>query len=324
MSWTFLRRCLLATAMCIASPSLVFSQSEWPTRQVSFVVGAAAGGTTDVYARIIAQRLTEAMDQPFIVENKPGASGAIAATYVANAKPDGHTILVSSNQSLVIAPSLVKKLSYNVERDFVPVSRGAITPLVLIVDAQLPIKSLADLVDIGKRQPGKIAYGSAGIGTTSLSIRMLEELTGASYLQVPYRGVSQALQGLLTHGVQFQYLSVGTPMGLIQAGTVRPLAATQRTRQLPGVPTFGEVGYPDLDETFSTFSMVAPAGTSPAIVRTLNEAISAAMRDPAVVKRMEQEPLIPAFDTPEVYAASLKKETAKWADFIRRNNIQVE
>jgi tripartite-type tricarboxylate transporter receptor subunit TctC len=195
---------------------------------------------------------------------------------------------------------------------------------VLIVDAQLPIKSLADLVDIGKRQPGKIAYGSAGIGTTSLSIRMLEELTGASYLQVPYRGVSQALQGLLTHGVQFQYLSVGTPMGLIQAGTVRPVAATQRTRQLPDVPTFGEVGYPDLDETFSTFSMVAPAGTPPAIVQKLNAAISAAMRDPAVAKRMEQEPLIPAFDTPEVYAASLKKETAKWADFIRRNNIQAE
>jgi tripartite-type tricarboxylate transporter receptor subunit TctC len=317
-------RICVGITMGLLSWSMALAQDQWPSRPVTFIVGAAPGGTTDVYARIVALQLTEILKQPFVVENKPGASGTIAAASVANSAPDGYTILVSSNQSLVIAPSLSKKLTYNVERDFVPVARGVISPLVLIVTAELPVKTLADLVNLGKSQPGKIAYGSAGIGTTSLSIRMLEELSGAKYLQVPYRGVSRALQGMLTHDIQFQYLSVGTPVPLIQKGVVRPIVATQHTKQIPDVPTFGEAGYPDLDETFSTFSMVAPKGTPPDIVKRLNAAIGEAMRDPKVAERLAHEPLIPTFDSPEAYAVSLKKETNKWAEFIRRNNITID
>src|SRR4051794_24521584 len=194
-----MKRILVAAVMSLAWLSSAPAQETWPARPVRFVVGSAPGGATDTFARLIAQRLTETLGQPFFVENRPGASGNIGAAVVANAAPDGYTFLISSSQALIINPSLFTNLPYNAERDFAPVARGVISPLVFIVDAAFPAKTLADLVHAGKSEPGAVTYGSAGAGsTTYLGVRMLEEVSGAKFFNIPYAGVTQAMQGLLT------------------------------------------------------------------------------------------------------------------------------
>jgi tripartite-type tricarboxylate transporter receptor subunit TctC len=317
-------KCLIGLLMCVVTIPTAMAQEAWPARTVSLVVGSSPGGATDTFARIIAQRLTETLKQTFVVRNQPGGSGNIGASFVAKSPADGYTLLVASNQALVITPELYKNLSYSAEKDFVPVARGVISPLVFVASASMPAKSLADLVALGKQQPGKITYGSAGIGsTTYLGVRMLEELSGARFLHIPYSGVAQALQGLLSHVIDFQYVDIGTALPSIQAGSIRALAVTQHIRKLPDVPRLSDLGYPDLEETFGTFSVVAPTGTAPAIVQRLNAEINDAMRAPEVASRFNAQVLIPAFDTPEMFAASLKRERAKWGNFIRRNGIAI-
>jgi tripartite-type tricarboxylate transporter receptor subunit TctC len=296
------------------------AQEAWPTRPVRLVVPSSPGGGTDVFARILGQALGEALKQQFVIENRPGASGNIGAEVVAKAAPDGYTFLVSANPALTVNPSLYRNLPYNAERDFAPITRGVIAPMVIAVNASVPVKSLGDLVALGKREPEKLSFGSAGTGSpTYLGVKMLEEQTGARFLHAPYKGVGQAYQDLLGGQIRFMFPDVASALPHIRSGKVVALAVTERTEQLPGVPTLAEAGFP-LD-VFTSFSVVAPAGTPPAILRRMATEIARAMKLQPMAEKLDQLVLLPVFDSVEQFAVSLKKERDQWAEFIRRNNI---
>jgi tripartite-type tricarboxylate transporter receptor subunit TctC len=311
-------RFLFSLFLLVASPAL-FCQESWPSRPVRIVVPSSPGGGTDVYARLLAQALGDSLKQQFIVDNRPGASGNIGAAAVAKAAPDGYTFLVSANPALSVNPSLYRNLPYNAERELAPVTRGVMAPMVLVVHPSQS-KTLAELVESG-RESGKISYGSAGTGSpTFLGVRMLEEQTGAKFTHVPYKGVGAGYSDLLGGQIQFMLPDVASAIGHIRAGKLRALAVTQSTPLLPGVPTFAQAGFP-LD-VFTSFSVVAPAGTPDAVLARLGSEIARAMRTGPIAEKLEAQALVPVFDTPAEFAASLKKERDGWAAFIRRNNIE--
>jgi tripartite-type tricarboxylate transporter receptor subunit TctC len=306
--------------------ALIFSlgaqaQDAWPSKPVKFIVPSSPGGGTDLYARILGQALGDSLKQQFVVENRPGASGNIGAMAAAKSTPDGYTFLVSANPALAVNPSLYKDLPYNVERDFVPVTRGVMAPMVLVVHPALPAKTLADLVAMGKGDPGKVPFASAGVGSpVYLGVRMLEEKSGARFTHVPYKGVGAAYSDLLGGQVQFMFPDVASAISHIKAGKLRPLAVTQPMSVLPGVPTLAEAGYPL--EVVTSFSVVAPAGTPAEILERMAREIGRAMKSKPVADKLEAQALVPVFDTPQEFAASLKQERELWAAFIRRNAIQ--
>jgi tripartite-type tricarboxylate transporter receptor subunit TctC len=296
----------------------------WPARPVRLVVPSSPGGGTDVYGRILAQALTEQLKQSFVVENKPGASGNIGADLVAKAEPDGYTFLVASNSSLGINPGLYKTLPYDTERDLAPVTRGVMAPMVIVAGSGSKVKSIAELIALGKAEPGKAFYGSAGVGSPPyIGVRMFEDATGAKFTHVPYKGVAPAYQDLLSGRLEFMLTDLATILPHIQAGKVKALAMNQKSKLLPNVPTLAELGHPTL-EFWTSFSVMAPAKVAPAIVKRLAAEIATAMKSPAVASKLDQQALEPVFDTPEAFGAALKKEREHWGAFIRRHGITPE
>lgn len=315
-----MKRILLAVALLVAG-SGVQAQESWPARPVKLIVPSSPGGGTDVFARILAQALGEGLNQPFVVENRPGASGNIGAAAAAKAAPDGYTFLVSANPALSVNPALYRNLPYDAERDFAPVTRGVMAPMVFVVNPSVSAQSLADLAALSKKE--RLAFGSAGTGSpTFLGVRMLEEKSGARFTHVPYKGVGPAFQDLLGGQIQFLFPDIASALAHIKAGKLRALAVTQKSALLPGAPTLAEAGYP-LD-VFTSFSVVAPAGTPAAVVQRLSAEIGNAMRSAPVAAKLDAQALIPVFDTPAEFAASLKKERDGWAAFIRRNAIEAD
>jgi len=315
-----MKKCLVLVLVFASMMGPLQAQEAWPARTVKLVVPSSPGGGTDVYARIIAQGLSEALKQQFVVENRPGASGNIGAEAVAKATPDGYTFLVSANPALTVNPSLYRNLPYNAERDFAPVARGVIAPMVIAIHSSVPARTLAELIALGKREPGKWTFGSAGTGSpTYLGVRMLEEVTGARFLHVPYKGVGQAYQDFLGGQLNFMFPDVASVLPHLRSGKVLALAVNERTSQLASTPTFTDAGL--LVDVFTSFSVVAPAGTPAAIVARLSAEIGKAMKSPSTAEKLNQLVLLPVFDTPAQFAASLKKERDGWAEFIRRNGI---
>lgn len=288
---------------------------------MKLIVPSSPGGGTDVFARILAQALSEGLKQQFVVDNRPGASGNIGAAAAAKAAPDGYTFLVSANPALSVNPALYRNLPYDAERDFAPVTRGVMAPMVFVVNPSVSAQSLADLAALSKKE--RLAFGSAGTGSpTFLGVRMLEEKSGARFTHVPYKGVGPAFQDLLGGQIQFLFPDIASALAHIKAGKLRALAVTQKSALLPGAPTLAEAGYP-LD-VFTSFSVVAPAGTPAAVVQRLSAEIGNAMRSAPVAAKLDAQALIPVFDTPAEFAASLKKERDGWAAFIRRNAIEAD
>jgi tripartite-type tricarboxylate transporter receptor subunit TctC len=315
-----MKRILLALALLVVGFG-VQAQESWPSRPVKLIVPSSPGGGTDVFARILAQALSEGLKQQFVVDNRPGASGNIGAAAVAKAAPDGYTFLVSANPALSVNPALYRNLPYDAERDFAPVARGVMAPMVFVVHPSVKAESLADLVALSKKE--RLAFGSAGTGSpTFLGVRMLEEKSGAKFTHVPYKGVGPAFQDLLGGQIQFLFPDIASAISHVKAGKLRALAVTQKSALLPGTPTLAEAGYP-LD-VFTSFSVVAPAGTPAAIVQRLSAEIGNAMRSGPVAAKLDAQALIPVFDTPAEFAASLKKERDGWAAFIRRNAIEAD
>src|SRR6266699_997225 len=285
----------------LAAPA--HAQGAWPSRTVKFIVPSSPGGGTDLYARQLAQALSESLRQQFIVDNRPGASGNIGAEAAAKSAPDGYTFLVTANPAIAVNPSLYKNLQYHAERDFVP-------PLVICVHPSVPARTLAELVALGKRDPGKLSFGSAGTGSpTFLGIRMLEEVSGAKFLHVPFKGIGNMMPSLLGGQLSFAFPDAAVALAHIRAGKLIALAIIERAPQLPKVPTFAEAGFPGL-EIYSSFSVAAPSGTAAAIVQRMSAEIVRAMKSPGLAEKLEHETLIPVFDTPELFAAHLKKERA--------------
>ncbi len=325
MSSVFKTLCMIAAVLAapLATP-LAQAQADWPTRPVTVVVPSSPGGGTDAYGRILAQALTEQLKQSFVLDNKPGASGAIGATAVAKAEPDGYTLLVASNSSLGINPVLYKTLTYDVARDFAPVSRGVIAPMVIVAHPDAKVKTMAELLQRGKQEPGKLFYGTAGNGSPLyIGVRMIEVAGGAQFSHVPYKGVGPAYQDLLAGRLQFMLTDLASVRAHIDAGKLLALAVTDKTPLLPKVPTLAEAGLNGVT-AFTSFSVLLPSRTSPALVKRLADEVARAMKNPAVVQRLEQQALLPVYDTPEQFAASLKTEQQNWGNFIRTHNITPE
>lgn len=299
------------------------AQSPWPVRAVRVIVPSSPGGGTDAFGRILAQALSEQTGRSFVVDNKPGASGNIGADIVAKAEPDGYTMLVASNASLSINPVLLKSMPFDVERDLVPVTRGVTAPMVIVVNPATGWRSMQDVIEAGRKTPGKAFYGSAGVGSPLyMGVRMIEEATGARFTHVPYKGVAPAYQDLLSGRLQFMFTDVATIEPHIKAGKVVAVAVNQKTPLLPGVRTLAEDGI-DV-QAVTSFSVMAPAKVPAPIVKRLGEEVGKALRNPAVAQRLEQQALIPVLDTPQEFAADLRKEREMWGSFIKRNNITAE
>lgn len=235
-----MRMILLAFAAAVISSVISAAapaQDSWPAKPVRLVVPSSPGGGTDLYARILAQALGDALKQQFVVDNRPGASGNIGAAAAAKSAPDGYTFLVSANPALTVNPSLYKNLPYNAERDFMPVTRGVIGPLVIVVHPSLAVNSMAELVALGKNDPGKLPFGSAGTGSpTYLGVRMLEENTGARFIHVPYKGVGPAYQDLLGGQLKFMLPDLA-PASSSCSRSRRPRRCSQMCRRWP-TPVF--------------------------------------------------------------------------------------
>jgi len=310
--------------LALALTAVPAAAQEWPARPVRLVVPSSPGGGTDTYARFLAQGLGQALKQQFLVDNRPGGGGNIGAEIVAKAAPDGYTFLVSSSPALVMNSSLFRTLPYNAERDFAPVARGVVSPLVITCHPSVPAKTLPALVALAKRAPGSLTYGSPGVGSSSnLAVKMIEEAGKVRFLHVPYKGASQAALGVLRGEIAFMVTDISTAKPFVQSRKVVPLAASHRSSHLPGTPTYAEAGYPSVDAVPS-YSVVAPAGTPQTIVQHLSLDIVGLMKTPAFRERLDAQALIPVFDTPDEFAAVLKKERARFADVIRRNNIVAE
>jgi len=285
-------------------------------------VPSSPGGGTDLFARILAVALGEAMKQQFIVDNRPGASGNVGAQVAASAPRDGYTFLVASNASIAINPVLFSKLTYDAERDLAPVARGVMAINVLVANPATGMKSVNDLVAQAKRQPETLAFGSAGTGSSLyLGVRMIEEAAGVKFIHAPYKGVAPAYQDLLAGRLQFMYTDLASALPYVSSGRLTALAADRKTPLLPGIATFAEAGWPGIDSPTS-FSVMAPSGAPPAVVQKMAVEIAKALK--MLAPRLEQQGLVPVFDSPAEFAADLAKERASWASFIKRNGITAD
>jgi tripartite-type tricarboxylate transporter receptor subunit TctC len=314
------RRSFLMWTATLAAPLPSLASDPWPSKPVTLVVPSSPGGGTDAFARTLAQSLSEALKQTVIVDNRPGASGNVGAEYVTRAAPDGHMFLLAASAAVAINPGLFAKMPFDVERDLAPVARGVSSPYVLMVSPSLKVASLAEFIARAKQEPGKLAFGSAGVGTVPyLGVRMLEEASGARFLHIPYKGLAPAFQDLI--GGQLAFILTDLASAAPHLGRLTPIAVSERLPAHAKVPTFAEAGFPSVRPN-NYFSLLAPAATPPAVVSRMSTEVNAAMRKPAVAARLQQLGLLPVFDTPESFAKSLKEERAAWATFIRRNGIK--
>jgi tripartite-type tricarboxylate transporter receptor subunit TctC len=314
---------LLHTAFAIAvalGASLAPAQESWPSKPVKLIVPSSPGGGTDVFARLLARTLSDAMNQQFVVENRPGASGTVGAQAVAAAPRDGYTFLVAANASIAIVPAFDAKLTYVAE--LAPVARGVVAVSVLVVSPDTGITDMNDLIARGKKQPDALAFGSAGTGTALyLGVRMIEEASGAKFLHAPYKGIGPAYQDLLAGRLQFMYTDLASALQYVSAGRFKALAVDRKTPLLPGIPTFAEAGWPTIDSP-TTFSVMAPSGVSPAVLQKMAAEVVKALK--VLTPRLEQLALVPTFDTPAEFAADLDRERTRWASFVKRNGITAD
>ena len=314
-------RILLVLVLAFAAHA-TRADEPWPSKPVKIVVPSSPGGGTDVFARLLAQAMSDALKQPFVVENRPGANGNIGAEAVAHSKPDGYTLLVAANASLAINPEIQKSSSFDPAQDLTPVSRAVVSVNVLIAHPGAGGKTLPEFIAAAKKSPGAMAFGSAGSGTAPyLGVRMIEEQAGVKFLHAPYKGVGPAYQDLIAGRLQFMYTDLASALQYIQSGMVVALAIDRKTPMLPDVPTFAEGGLPKFDAPIS-FSVMAPAGIAPALLQRIAQEISAALRP--LAPRLEKQGLIAVHDTPAEFAASLAAERAVWGQFIRRNDIRAD
>ncbi|HQW37548.1 MAG TPA: tripartite tricarboxylate transporter substrate binding protein [Usitatibacteraceae bacterium] len=313
----------LALALALAAGTAL--ADAWPTRHVTLVVPFPPGGTTDVLARALGERLSRSLGQPVIVESKPGAGATIGADYVAKAKPDGYTLLVGAVHH-TIATSVYKKLPYDFQKDLAPVTTIAMVPNVLVVKADTPVKSVGDLVAYAKANPAKANYGSNGNGTAQHLIgTQFQNQTGATLTHVPYKGSGPLATDLLGGQILMSFDTVTPVLPHIQAGKLRPLAVTTATRSaaLPGVPTLDEAGLKGF-AIGTWFGVLAPAATPAPILDRLNAEMVKVIQSPDFRKRMDEIGAQPIGNSREEMARQVKDETAKFAGLVKAAGVTVE
>jgi tripartite-type tricarboxylate transporter receptor subunit TctC len=321
-----MRRVLPAIAAALAlAPGLAAAQ--YPTKPVRMVVGFPPGGGTDVVARIIVPRLGENLGQPVVIENRPGATGTVAAEMVAKSPPDGYTIMMGHVSVNAIAPSLFPKLPYDVIKDFAPVTLAASVPHIITVHPSLPVTSLKELIVYLKARPGKLTFPSAGNGSTPhLAGEMFKSLAGVEIVHVPYKGTGQSMQDLLSgqHLVGFDTMPASAPY--VRSGKLRALAVTgpRRVAEFPDLPTVEEAGVPGYQLT-TWYGVFAPAGTPAAIVNKLHADITRAMEAPDTRERLAAIGVDDTVTrTPEEFAVIVRDDTARYAKVVKDAGLKID
>jgi tripartite-type tricarboxylate transporter receptor subunit TctC len=308
----------------LAAPPV--SAQDYPTRTVTDIVASTPGGGTDIVSRIVDEQLSKQMGQPFIVENIAGAGSLTGTVVAAKATPDGYTLQTGLNASMAVNPSLFANLPYDPVADFEPVGMLAQFPFVLVVSNNFPAHSVKELIELAKAKPGEINYASAGNGTGQhLSMELFKLMTGINLAHVPYRGAAPAYTDVMSGQVPVFFDNLASGLGQIKGGNVRALAVTskQRSPLLPDVPTIEEAGVPGYTY-YTWFGLWAPKGTPQPIINKLNAEIKKALVEPAVKDRI----VAAAGETMDMPLADikpfLKSEIAKWADVVKRANIQIQ
>ncbi|MDB5730369.1 MAG: hypothetical protein JWQ03_264 [Variovorax sp.] len=305
-------------AMLVAAGVLPAQADEWPGKPITIIVPFVAGGTTDIVARAVGQKLSESLKQPVIIDNRGGAGGTVGAAIAAKAPADGYTLFMATIAH-AIAPGVYKKLPYDFQRDLDPVGLVASTPNVLIVDPRIAVKSVAELVAYVKAHPGQVNFGSAGNGSTEhISGELFRSMTRSDITHVPYKGGAPMMADLIGGQIQMAIETSPSAAPHVRAGKVRALAVTtlKRSPAYPGVPTLDESGLPGYDMT-TWFALMAPHGTPPAIVQRLNGELARVLRQADVLKRFEEQGVTPGSMTPEQLATFIGSETTKWVKVAR-------
>ncbi len=298
----------------------------YPTKPIRIVVPFPPGGATDLLARDVAQKLTDAWGQSVIVDNRPGAGGNIGSELVAKAAPDGYTLEMGTVGTHAINASLYAKMPYDHVKDFVPIILVAGVPNVLVVNPSVPVNSVAELIAYAKANPGKLNFASSGAGTSiHLSGELFKVMAGVDVTHVPYKGSAPALQDLLGGQVQFMFDNLPPSLPHIKAGKLRALAVTSTTRApaLPDLPTMAESGLPGF-EASSWFGLLAPAGTPPAIVAKINAEVAKWLATPEAREKLAKQGANAAGGTSEDFAKHIAAETAKWAKVVKASGAKVD
>lgn len=318
------RHLLQAAGASLALPQLALAQA-YPARSMRYIVPVAAGGGSDMIARVVTERWGRLLNQNFVVDNQSGGGGVVACQLTARAPADGYTLLQGYVATHGTTPA-TRRVSYDAVTDFTPIGMIGATPNVLVVNSSVPVKDIQEFIDYVKRQPGKLSYGSAGQGSlTHLTMELLKQETGMFLLHIPYRGVAPAMNDLLGGQTQAVFPGLAAALPHLRSGRMRALAVTgkQRSPQLKDVPTMEEVGFKGFD-AMQWYGVVGPAGMPPDIVRRLNETQVAVLKAPELAEKLAGEAVEPWPMTPEQFGQYIKADVTRWTALAKARNIRLD
>jgi tripartite-type tricarboxylate transporter receptor subunit TctC len=324
-----MRRIVSAVSAALVGVAIAASTAtaaSYPTRPVTLIVAFTPGGPSDVLSRILGKKMAEILGQPFVIDNRPGAGGNLAAEFVARAAPDGYTLLMGNNSILATNGSLYAKINYNAEKDFAPISLVGSQANILIVNPDVPARSMKELIELARKKPGELNFASSGYGAAAhLAGELFKTEAKVDIVHIPYKGAAPALQDVIGGQCQMMFATAASVVGHIKGGAVRPLAVTtlKRTALFPDIPTIDELGIKGFDAT-TWHGLVAPAGTPKEIIEALNRAAIAALNDPAVRKSLVDLGVDIDGSTPEQFAAYITSEIPKWTAIVRASGAKAE
>jgi len=316
----------LAVALAAAFSAASAAAQTYPSKPIRIIVSTSPGGVTDLSARILGQHITAKTGQTVVIDNRAGASGNIAMDALAKSEPDGYTLGIANTGNIVINPFLFPSMPYDPLKDLVPVGLLGTVPLFLVINSNVPAKTVAEFVAYTKANPDKISYAAAGAGTTpDIAAHEFGRRAGLKFVMVPFRGTAPATQAVLGGDVQATFVSMGPHIEFVRQGKLRVLAAAtpKRASYLPDVPTFAEQGFPGFDAS-TWFALFAPRGTPQAIVDQLNGYLRSMQEDSDLKRRLEAVFVDPAIMSAAEFAAFVKSDAAKWEKIVRENNIKME
>ncbi len=314
---------LVVTAFAV---SVTAAAQDFPTRPITLIVPYSAGGGNDVMARVAADKMSKTLGQQIVIENRGGAGGSIATRQIAKAAPDGYTLGLGGTGTLAINPTLYANVGYDPRKDFAPIGLIATGALVVVVKPSLPARSIPELIELAKKEPGKITFASAGTGSgIHLAAEYFATLAGIKLVHVPYKGSAPALTDLVGGHVSIYFSSLPPAIQLVREGKVRALAITgaKRSPLLPDLPTVAEAALPGYEAVLH-YGIVAPAGTPRAIVEKLSAALSAAVMSDDLRKKLADDGAEPLVSTPEEYAADIDREETKWSAVVKKSGARAD
>ena len=323
---SFFLKMAAGAALSAGAMSAGWCSDAYPTKPVRLVVPYPAGGSGDVMARLIGQKLSELWGQQVVIDNRPGANGIIGTNMAAKSPPDGYTLYEATDGPVSINPSLYTKMPYDWKTDFVPVSQVALLNQALLVNSALPARSVQELVALAKKKPGQLNYGSMGAGSSPhLGAEMFKAAAEIDMTHVPYSGSSQAVTGLIAGEVSAFFVGISTAAPFVQSGKVRALAVTskQRSEVLPDVPTFAESGFPNLELSI-WFGILAPAGTPPAIVAKVNADVRKVLEDPGLRSALQSRGFEPRSSSSEELRTLIEKDQDRWGALIKKLGLKLD